>query len=192
MIVSIISVLPKIQEAQPRSGLLQSAAITCYVMYITWSAMTNNPSESCSQAIVAVTSVSLNENVSDRSCNPSLGDIINNNISPSGNSTTPAPGQGHAGFDKETIIGLIIWFVCVLYSSIRSSTNASAAKMTGTTEKTLISAESTSSGSFLLLTTTAQLCSFWCCLKVSILRSPVAVRMTTRKKVSPTATSFST
>jgi len=31
--------------ANPRSGLLQSSVITVYVMFLTWSAMTNNPSQ---------------------------------------------------------------------------------------------------------------------------------------------------
>lgn len=34
------------QDAQPHSGLLQASIITLYTMYVTWSAMTNNPSES--------------------------------------------------------------------------------------------------------------------------------------------------
>uniref|UniRef100_A0A3P9A626 Serine incorporator 2, like n=1 Tax=Esox lucius TaxID=8010 RepID=A0A3P9A626_ESOLU len=46
VIISIISVLPKVQEAQPQSGLLQASIISLYTMYVTWSAMTNNPSES--------------------------------------------------------------------------------------------------------------------------------------------------
>ncbi|EPY74192.1 serine incorporator 3 precursor [Camelus ferus] len=41
--VSIVSILPKIQEYQPRSGLLQSSVITLYIMYLTWSAMSNEP-----------------------------------------------------------------------------------------------------------------------------------------------------
>jgi serine incorporator 1/3 len=43
VLVSILSILPAIQEAQPRSGLLQSAMVTLYTMYLTWSAVANNP-----------------------------------------------------------------------------------------------------------------------------------------------------
>ncbi len=43
VIISVVAILPKVQEAQPRSGLLQAAVITLYVQYLTWSAMTNNP-----------------------------------------------------------------------------------------------------------------------------------------------------
>ena len=46
VIVSVISILPKIQEHMPRSGLLQAAAVSLYVMYLTWSAMTNDSDES--------------------------------------------------------------------------------------------------------------------------------------------------
>uniref|UniRef100_A0A671WDF1 Serine incorporator 2 n=1 Tax=Sparus aurata TaxID=8175 RepID=A0A671WDF1_SPAAU len=46
VIISFVSILPKIQEAQPHSGLLQASLISLYTMYVTWSAMTNNPSES--------------------------------------------------------------------------------------------------------------------------------------------------
>ncbi|KAK3576918.1 hypothetical protein CHS0354_017595 [Potamilus streckersoni] len=51
--VSVLAILPKIQEAQPRSGLLQSSVISVYVIYLTWSAMSNNPDESCNPSLVS-------------------------------------------------------------------------------------------------------------------------------------------
>ena len=36
--------------------------------------------------------------------------------------------EGRPSMDTASIIGLIIWFACVLYSSIRSSSNAQAAR----------------------------------------------------------------
>lgn len=43
MAVSILSVLNPIQERLPKSGLLQSSCVTLYTMYLTWSAIANNP-----------------------------------------------------------------------------------------------------------------------------------------------------
>merc|ERR1719481_1797282 len=62
--LSVVSILPKVQEHMPQSGLLQSAMVSLYVLYLTWS-----------------------------------------------------------------IVGLIVWFLCVLYSSI--STSGQGAKLTG-------------------------------------------------------------
>uniref|UniRef100_A0A8C2WSW2 Serine incorporator 1 n=1 Tax=Cyclopterus lumpus TaxID=8103 RepID=A0A8C2WSW2_CYCLU len=45
IVVSVVSVLHKVQESQKRSGILQSSIITLYTMYLTWSAMTNEPGE---------------------------------------------------------------------------------------------------------------------------------------------------
>lgn len=42
-VASVVSILPRVQEFQPRSGLLQSSFMTMYTMYLTWSAMTNEP-----------------------------------------------------------------------------------------------------------------------------------------------------
>jgi len=41
--VSVVAVLPKVQEHQPRSGLLQSSVVSLYTLYLTWSAMSNQP-----------------------------------------------------------------------------------------------------------------------------------------------------
>lgn len=45
IVVSVVSILPAVQEKRPNSGLLQSAVITLYTIYLTWSAVANNPSK---------------------------------------------------------------------------------------------------------------------------------------------------
>ena len=47
--------------------------------------------------------------------------------------TTPAPSGNNteSSFDAASIVGLVIWFLCVLYSSIRNSTNSTASKLSG-------------------------------------------------------------
>lgn len=43
--ISVLSILPKIQEYTEKSGLLQAGAISMYVIYLTWSALSNSPYE---------------------------------------------------------------------------------------------------------------------------------------------------
>lgn len=43
VIASILSIHPKVQDIQPRSGLLQSAVITLYTVFLTWSALSYDP-----------------------------------------------------------------------------------------------------------------------------------------------------
>ncbi|XP_059205135.1 serine incorporator 2 [Centropristis striata] len=112
--VSIVAILPKVQEAQPSSGLLQASFISLYTMYVTWSAMSNNP---------------------NRKCNPSLLSLVQP-VSP-----TPPPGPAptaHPGnvqwWDAQGIVGLIIFLFCTLYASIRSSNNTQVNKLMQTEE----------------------------------------------------------
>lgn len=123
---SILAILPKIQEAQPKSGLLQASVITIYVMYLTWSAMTNNP---------------------NKKCNPSLNQIVN----PATNNTGSSTDKGDfvtvwAGVDWQSVLALMIWFFAVLYSSIRTSTNSQVGKIT-MSEKTILQSDTDSGGS---------------------------------------------
>ncbi|XP_038208710.1 probable serine incorporator isoform X5 [Zerene cesonia] len=89
VIASAISILPSVQEHQPRSGLLQSAVVSLYVTYLTWSALSNSAGE----------------------CNASI-------------STT-----NESSFDKQSIIGLIIWVCSVLYSCVRTASSSSKITM---------------------------------------------------------------
>ncbi|XP_068241878.1 serine incorporator 1-like isoform X2 [Palaemon carinicauda] len=103
VIISIVSILPKVQESQPRSGLLQASVITLYTMYLTWSAMTNAP---------------------DKNCKPNWGQVIHGET-PSDDDKGDEPA-----FDSESIASLIIWFFCVLYSSMRTASNSQASRLT--------------------------------------------------------------
>lgn len=85
--VSVLSVWPTVQENLPKSGLLQSAMVTLYTMYLTWSAVANNPNPEC---------------------NPGMMAIIGEH-------------KTKITFDTSSIIGLVIWMFCVLYSSLRSA-----------------------------------------------------------------------
>uniref|UniRef100_A0A0N5ATX5 Serine incorporator 1 n=1 Tax=Syphacia muris TaxID=451379 RepID=A0A0N5ATX5_9BILA len=94
VIVSIVSILPVVQRRMPRSGLLQASFITLYIMYVTWSALINNP---------------------DKECNPSIIKIISNRTSPGEQFGTPLPA--------ESLASLFIWFICILYASFRTSSS---------------------------------------------------------------------
>lgn len=110
---SAFSVSSKVQDAQPRSGLLQSSVVTMYTMYLTWSAMTNNP---------------------DKTCNPSLMTIVEGMANPGssvGNVTAGPPSPNtNKTWDGESILGVIVFFVCVLYSSIRNSSQSNIDRLT--------------------------------------------------------------
>lgn len=95
VVLSVLSILPRIQESQPRSGLLQSSIITLYIMYLTWSALSNSSGSDCKPNIFGTD-----------------------------------PSKPKARSDTEAFVGLMLWFVCVIYSSIRTSTNTQMGKLT--------------------------------------------------------------
>ncbi|VDP89621.1 unnamed protein product [Echinostoma caproni] len=103
VIVSVVSVLPKVRERLATSGLLQvSITSICYVVFLTWSALTN---------------------WRDPICNPTISYV------PDSNSTSPdAPVQ--LKFDWHVAFGLIFLVFSVLFSSFRSSSHSSVGKFT--------------------------------------------------------------
>ncbi|XP_076437864.1 serine incorporator 3-like isoform X2 [Babylonia areolata] len=118
--ISVLSIIPPVQNVQPRSGLLQASVISAYISYLTWSAMSNNP---------------------DKACNPSLSQIVN----PGSSNSTAAPSTdggdyAQTQFDAQSILALVIWMLAVLYSSIRTSSNSQVGRLT-MSEKTILQAD---------------------------------------------------
>ncbi|XP_068273820.1 serine incorporator 2 isoform X2 [Nyctibius grandis] len=92
LIISAMSILPKIQDAQPHSGLLQASLITLYTIYVTWSALANVPTQTC---------------------NPTL--LVRNSTS-SAMGTQPLT----TWWDAPSIVGLIIFILCTLFIRLNS------------------------------------------------------------------------
>ncbi|KFO78865.1 Serine incorporator 2, partial [Cuculus canorus] len=107
LIVSVVSILPKIQDAQPHSGLLQASFITLYTIYITWSALANVPTQAC---------------------NPTL--LVRNSTS------SAATTQVTTWWDAPSIVGLVIFILCTLFISVRSSDHPQVNKLMLTEEST--------------------------------------------------------
>ena len=115
IIISILSVLPSVQAAQPRSGLLQASVVSLYALYLTWSAMSNSNYEKCK---------------------PDFSQILGKKEN--------GEDTGAKSFDAQSLIGLVIGFMCVLYSSIRNSANSQASKLgisSGSSTSPLVDAE---------------------------------------------------
>ncbi|XP_067645804.1 serine incorporator 3-like isoform X3 [Eurosta solidaginis] len=102
-VISILSVMPAVQDRLPHSGLLQSSLVTIYTVYLTWSAVANNP---------------------EKDCNPVMYGMINGVAA--GNATLPPPTHSSkVTFDTTNIIGLIVWLFCILYNCISSAVEVS-------------------------------------------------------------------
>ena len=113
-VVSILAVSPPVQEAQPRSGLLQASVVSLYSTFLTWSAFNSIPNEKCNPGFASIVATYINK--------------LPTNTTDSA-STTALPGAAHL-WDGESIAGVVIFFLCVLYSSIRSSSTANLDRLT--------------------------------------------------------------
>ncbi|XP_075586271.1 serine incorporator TMS1 isoform X3 [Dermatophagoides farinae] len=45
--LSLVSILPAVQEYNPKSGLLQASTLSLYLTYLTWSALNSSPQHEC-------------------------------------------------------------------------------------------------------------------------------------------------
>ncbi|KAA0708071.1 Serine incorporator 1 [Triplophysa tibetana] len=124
VMASALSVLPKVQEHQPRSGLLQSSIMTLYSMYLTWSAMTNEPEPTCNTSLFRIfeqiTSVTLTSAEIEKQTAVIIVDT----------EETVQSAPYLQWWDAQSIVGLAIFILCILYSSIRSSNTSQVNKLT--------------------------------------------------------------
>ncbi|XP_013794023.1 probable serine incorporator [Limulus polyphemus] len=100
IVLSLVSVLPQVQEVQPRSGLLQASLVSVFITYLTWTSLNNSPVSQCKPLIWQTSNKSY--------------------------------------FDVQNIIGLVLSFICILYSCIKSSSNGLSSEV-GSEENVIVS-----------------------------------------------------
>ncbi|XP_042354454.1 serine incorporator 1 [Plectropomus leopardus] len=139
IVASVVSVLHKVQESQARSGLLQSSIITLYTMYLTWSAMTNEPDEACNPSLLSIIQQIAVPTEAPLEIENQTAVVI---IGPE----EPVPTSPYLQWwDAQSIVGLAIFVLCILYSSIRSSSTSQVNKLTMASKDSTILAEGGSS-----------------------------------------------
>ncbi|TMS19185.1 serine incorporator 1 isoform X1 [Larimichthys crocea] len=135
MAASVISVLHKVQESQPRSGLLQSSIITLYTMFLTWSAMSNEPDQECNPSLLSIFQQITAPTLAPMEMENQTAVVI---IGPEEPVLTSPYLQW---WDAQSIVGLAIFILCILYSSIRSSSTSQVNKLTMASKDSAILAE---------------------------------------------------
>jgi len=94
VLISVVAILPWVQKAQPKSGLLQASIVTAYCTYLTWSAISTEPYGT----------------VSDTN-----GTIIRSYDCQLGNSSLAVFSQGNGSALAASIVGIIVLFLTVAY-----------------------------------------------------------------------------
>ena len=140
IVLSVVAILPKVQEYQPRSGLLQSSVVSLYTIYLTWSAMSNQPGNLLNN-VKSIYLPNFRFSWTDDHCKPHLSQIL---------TPTNEPPKSNPAFDTESIIGLVIWFICVLYSSIRTASSGQTERLIGADK--VLAKDETGSGKPLIVT----------------------------------------
>ncbi|EDQ89821.1 uncharacterized protein MONBRDRAFT_18904 [Monosiga brevicollis MX1] len=114
LLVTLTSMLPSVREALPSSGILQSSVVAAYATYLVWSAVSGVPS-TC-HPLIAVAPLFL----SSRGFLPPLPYVA----------LKPAECGGDAGTNTAAIvIGALLTFISVAYSSIRTSSKSQLGKL---------------------------------------------------------------
>ncbi|XP_073849785.1 serine incorporator 5 isoform X5 [Macaca fascicularis] len=103
VLISLVAISPCVQNRQPHSGLLQSGVISCYVTYLTFSALSSKPAE-----------VVLDEHGKNVTiCVPDFGQDL------------------YRDENLVTILGTSLLIGCILYSCLTSTTRSSSDALQG-------------------------------------------------------------
>ncbi|XP_031216598.1 serine incorporator 5 isoform X1 [Mastomys coucha] len=98
VLISLAAISPCVQNRQPHSGLLQSGLISCYVTYLTFSALTSKPEKKV-----------LNEHGKNITmCAPDFGQDL------------------HKDENMVAWLGTLLLIVCISYSCLTSTTRSSS------------------------------------------------------------------
>jgi len=100
ILFSGLSVMSKVQQKVNQSGLLQSSIISLYVMFITWTAFSNQP---------------------DKACNPGIKNIL---VHGKDKTNYEINEDANIHLKPENILAIIFSSVCVLYSALRNSSES--------------------------------------------------------------------
>ncbi|XP_006875241.1 PREDICTED: serine incorporator 5 [Chrysochloris asiatica] len=104
LLISLVAISPCVQNRQPHSGLLQSGLISCYVTYLTFSALSSKP-------VVEFALDELGKNVTI--CVPNLGQDL------------------YRDENLVTGLGTTLLIACILYSCLTSTTRSSSDALQG-------------------------------------------------------------
>jgi len=125
--VSVLSILPKVQEVLPRSGLLQASFVSAYTTYLVWSAVNKNPIQQCNPGMLTVAK-----------------DIIDNKAVVT--TVSPINEETLDTWNGTSILGLVLSILSVLYSSIRNSSNENMDRLRISSDKVMLTSEDQNSG----------------------------------------------
>ncbi|XP_037106795.1 serine incorporator 1 isoform X1 [Syngnathus acus] len=133
---SVISVLRKVQEYQPHSGLLQSSIITMYTVFLTWSAMSNEPDQSCNPSLISIVQQITAPTMASLQIENTTAVVVIDGTE------EPVPSTPYLQWwDAQSIVGLALFVVCIIYSSLRSSSASQMSKLTMASKDSDILAE---------------------------------------------------
>jgi hypothetical protein len=118
VVATVISLLPGVQEHNPTSGILQSSFISVYVMYLTWSAMSNNSNRDCNPNLLSFVTGGSSTMAPIISNLTTLAPLTTTTLEPA------TPITPHI-LNLPGIVSLVLWLFVVMYSTFTTASKGS-------------------------------------------------------------------